>query len=480
MHYLLMYLCLGVFICCFTCTYASDDVFHNPLLNANHLTHTEKQRHEFSKTREQREIKTLQRPNHAHTRTKGIQKRYSRRPAGSRLGVGSKKEEKKCVEKCVGDGKKETPIRNEEQEHHSPLFLHKQETAHAYIPETGDSHTSTENRRLQLDNLLLSRGRYYPDLQQPIQEVANEIVYNNWAINWGRKWGLKKAVTAQVGNDYGYVGAGVGTTRRESLVNVGFANTALSYSANERKLAAGVGINVGKYGLRFDRNFAEANSALEVVARGFEMGTSIDRLDRDYGQRIKIRNVEFSFRHDFEDFQDPMVDDNEELTTEIFFGWRSLGVSFGDDIDDSEFGVTFGLRGYEATVLRDFDERQSDFQGNWGNGYQLALNGDFPDPFSNEIYGRLGFGQLGKAYVSGGAGVGNDGIPQASAQLETANFGVGFDTIDDNGDRLLLYSISVGKFSYVWESIILPQNIGVPLALGVNPFDPLGGGPGAM
>jgi len=46
--------------------------------------------------------------------------------------------------------------------------------------------------------------------------------------------------------------------------------------------------------------------------------------------------------------------------------------------------------------------------------------------------------------------------------VETSSVGVGVDFIDDGGDRLFLYSITVGKFTYVWESEILPDNILVP------------------
>eukprot|EP00919_Chromeraceae_sp_WS-2016_P050058 GHVR01118717.1.p1 GENE.GHVR01118717.1~~GHVR01118717.1.p1 ORF type:complete len:251 (+),score=57.39 GHVR01118717.1:565-1317(+) len=247
----------------------------------------------------------------------------------------------------------------------------------------------------------------------------------------------------------------------------------LSYSLDESDLEGGLGLYVGRYGVRVDRDLDDLATAVEVVARSFEIGTLIDRRDREYGARIKLRNFEFSMRHDFFDIQDPLTNDNSysSLATELFFGWRSFGVSVGSDFINTRYGVSVSMLGYECSMVRDFDERITDTQVNWGN-YQLALNGDFVDPFSRELYGRVGFGRLGRAWVSAGAGVGNDGVPQSSFQVESPNAAVGFDFIED-GKRLYLFSVSVGKFTYVWESATLLSNVKLPQAAFVLPGSPV-------
>ncbi|CEL94078.1 unnamed protein product [Vitrella brassicaformis CCMP3155] len=302
-----------------------------------------------------------------------------------------------------------------------------------------------------------------------ITEVSNEIVYDNWAVQWGRDIEAGGDTAVQVGNDFGFVGVGIGFADRETSVNTGWGKLGVSVSTDESDLEGGVGVSYGAYSVRVDQDLDDRQTAVEVVARGVESGTNVDILDRDYGQRVKVRNTEVAVRHDFNDQQDPTVGDDEELATEVFAGYKSVAVAVGTDVDDTEYAVSTGVLGYQFSVLRDFDERETDFQGNWADGYQLVLNGDFPDPRSTEVFIQVGFGVLGVTYVQVGAGVGGDGIPQGSAEVETEDFGLGVDFIDDAGDRLFLYSITVGKFTYIWESEVVPDNLDIPLILGAGP-----------
>ncbi|CEM09749.1 unnamed protein product [Vitrella brassicaformis CCMP3155] len=306
--------------------------------------------------------------------------------------------------------------------------------------------------------------------QTLITEVSNEIVYDNWSVQWGRDIEAGGDTAVQVGNDLAFVGVGVGKKEREVSVNAGVGKFAISYSSDESDAEAGAGVAYGAYSVRVDQDADDRQTAVEVVARGVETGTNVDILDRDYGQRVKVRNTEVAVRHDFNDFDDPTTDDDEELATEVFAGYKSVAVAVGQDVQDTEYAVSVGVLGYQFSVLRDFDERETDFQGNWGDGYQLVLNGDFPDPANTEVFIQVGFGVLGVTYVQVGAGVGGDGIPQGSAEVETEDFGLGFDFIDDLGDRLFLYSITVGKFTYVWESEVVPEGLKIPLILGAGPL----------
>eukprot|EP00923_Selenidium_pygospionis_P014417 GHVN01024747.1.p3 GENE.GHVN01024747.1~~GHVN01024747.1.p3 ORF type:complete len:188 (-),score=24.20 GHVN01024747.1:796-1359(-) len=157
------------------------------------------------------------------------------------------------------------------------------------------------------------------------------------------------------------------------------------------------------------------------------------------------------------------------MATEIFVGFRSASAAIAFDVLDTQYGVSIGARGYAINVLRDFDERRSDIQANWGNGWQLVLTGDFDDRLSTEKFGLIGFGRLGRAYISAGVGVGDDGIPQGGVELETADFGLAVDFVDDAGTRVFAYDITVGKFTYLWESIVVPANIELPVILGAQP-----------
>jgi len=311
------------------------------------------------------------------------------------------------------------------------------------------------------------------DQQTLITELSNEIVYDNWAVQWGRDFEAGGDTAVQVGNDFGFVGVGIGFADRETSVNTGWGKLGVSVSTDESDLEGGVGVSYGAYSVRVDQDLDDRQTAVEVVARGVESGTNVDILDRDYGQRVKVRNTEVAVRHDFDDVQDPSVDDDEELATEVFAGYKSVAVAVGTDVDDTEYAVSTGVLGYQFSVLRDFDERETDFQGNWADGYQLVLNGDFPDSVSTEVFIQVGFGVLGVTYVQVGAGVGGDGIPQGSAEVETEDFGLGVDFIDDAGDRLFLYSITVGKFTYIWESEVVTEGLQIPLIIGATPPFPV-------
>ncbi|CEM19602.1 unnamed protein product [Vitrella brassicaformis CCMP3155] len=304
-------------------------------------------------------------------------------------------------------------------------------------------------------------------------EIANEIIWDNWSINWGRDFFKREndqaTTSVQVGNDVAFVGVGIDPAGRQQLVNVGYGKTTVSVSSDELDVEAGVGIMVGSYGVRVDADADDRQYAVEAVARGTEVGANVDILDRDYGVRVKVRNNEVTVRHDFFDVQDPITDDEQELATEVFVGHRSTGVAVGSDVDDTEYGVSVGTLGYQFSVLRDFDERQTDFQGNWGDGYQLKLNGDFPDPLDLKAWVQVGFGLLGTAYVEVGAGVGSDGIPVGSAEVETDDLAIAVDFIDDVGERFFLFGLTVGKFTYTWESKFLPDNLEIPLILGAAP-----------
>eukprot|EP01068_Selenidium_serpulae_P005298 Selendium_serpulae@DN3962_c0_g1_i2.p1 len=309
-------------------------------------------------------------------------------------------------------------------------------------------------------------NRYTPLADRSIQQANNFISYDNWAVNWGRDVATR-STRAQVGNDFGFFGAGLGVEQRNSQVFTGWRDALFELTTDRTNQAAGVGFIKGNYGVKLDRSNLENTWASEVVARATEFSTLVDFLDRDYGQRVKIRDFEAVFRHDFDEF---VRQDGGELATEVFIAFKTLGVAISSDVADTEFGVSIGYRGYQISALRDFNARQTDIQANFGNGWQLSLLGDFPDIDSTELFGKAAFGKLGRAYVSASAGIGDDGIPQAGAEVQTTDMGFGVDFVDNNGNRFFLYSITIGKFSYIWESRVVPDNFRIPVILGVDPI----------
>lgn len=68
-----------------------------------------------------------------------------------------------------------------------------------------------------------------------------------------------------------------------------------------------------------------------------------------------------------------------------------------------------------------------------------------------------------------GGGIGSDGIPQGSFEAQTPDVGLFTRFLDIFGDRRLQTTITIGKFTYIWESIITPHNLRIPNFFGLNP-----------
>lgn len=126
--------------------------------------------------------------------------------------------------------------------------------------------------------------------------------------------------------------------------------TSLSY--NEIRQEVGVGLALGPYGVNVDRSQNYKATAVEVLARGLEAGTLIDFVDRNFGQRLKVRNFEISVRHDFDDFFFPT---DTGLGTEILLGYKGVNAAVATDVREKRVGMTVGIRGYNVAVLHDFD-----------------------------------------------------------------------------------------------------------------------------
>lgn len=68
-----------------------------------------------------------------------------------------------------------------------------------------------------------------------------------------------------------------------------------------------------------------------------------------------------------------------------------------------------------------------------------------------------------------GGGIGNDGIPEASLEAQTPDVGVFMRFLEFGSDRTLQTAMTIGKFTYIWESVITPHNLRIPNFFGLDP-----------
>eukprot|EP00920_Eleutheroschizon_duboscqi_P001951 GHVT01005048.1.p1 GENE.GHVT01005048.1~~GHVT01005048.1.p1 ORF type:complete len:694 (+),score=19.66 GHVT01005048.1:1476-3557(+) len=331
----------------------------------------------------------------------------------------------------------------------------------ASITEVRESATSdlslTGQGALTGNSPLMARyQRPVPD--RAISSLSNEVIYDDWALQFERTAAARQT-GVQLGNGQGFVGLGVGVEGRTTDVKTGWLNSMLTVRSNELTDAIGVGFVKGNYGVTVDHSMFERASSVEMAARSMGSSVLVDQLDRDYGVRLKIRDLEVAVRHDFDEFKKP---DAAEIATAVSFKYKGLDVSVESDVGDAQYATTIGYRDTEFTALRDFDQKITQFQGNWGRGWHFVYESDFIDSSSSNIYTRAGLGVIGRAFASAGLGVGNDGIPQGSAEMETGDAAVAVNFLEETGDRQFIYSMTLGKFTYAWTSHIVPDNIEIP------------------
>eukprot|EP00917_Polyrhabdina_sp_WS-2016_P031999 GHVP01068302.1.p1 GENE.GHVP01068302.1~~GHVP01068302.1.p1 ORF type:complete len:341 (-),score=57.06 GHVP01068302.1:143-1165(-) len=144
--------------------------------------------------------------------------------------------------------------------------------------------------------------RYVPNQNRFIQEVFNEYVYGPWAVGWGHDF-IDRTTKAQVGSRLGFVGLGTSINQLETTFNTAWKSTLVHASFDERDQSSGVGILKGRYGVNIDRSNVNHATAAQIIARNSEFATLTDFVDENYGQRVRIRDFEINFQHDFDDYR---------------------------------------------------------------------------------------------------------------------------------------------------------------------------------
>lgn len=295
-----------------------------------------------------------------------------------------------------------------------------------------------------------------------VPQIFNQYLIGPSAVSWGVDR-INRAVDSVIAHPGGYGFGGISPTNRRAFAGVGVRGNNFQTLVDVPQGEVEVGFAKKRYGVMVDRNTATRGTALEVRARATDFVTFVDFLDRAIGQRVGIRNFGISLRTDLDDFIDPS---DQDFTNELFVQYKKLGVAVGTDMLDTKYYVSVGLLGVNVAAMRDFNSYHNRFQVNWGRGWQVFLEGDFPDDDNDQISNAVGIGKPGRMYLAVGAGIGPEGLPMAAANLQMPNSAVGVGFLEKAGRRLQQYSITAGRYTYLWENTLIPENLMVPLILG--------------
>ncbi|KAF8822335.1 hypothetical protein IE077_003989 [Cardiosporidium cionae] len=255
------------------------------------------------------------------------------------------------------------------------------------------------------------------------------------------------AVTVQAGNAQSVFGIYNNPGRAQQLI-AGVDDSIFSYSHEMKDNFIGISYAKNGYGALVQRSVSKGIANVEVVANQVHTLTLSDRSEKDYGQLIKVNGVELFIRHDFDEF---IVQNSNKYATSVGLQYGKVGFSIETDLVDQSFDLRVGAKNAFFTTVNDIDEKEMFFRVNW-DSWQFLLENDLPDPYSNKSYTKLGFGQLGKAYVAAGAGKDSFNRPIGSLNVQTNDISYVVDFLEENGSQLFYHSVTVGKFTYSWES----------------------------
>eukprot|EP01053_Blabericola_migrator_P000202 Blabericola_migrator_1__201@NODE_1053_length_5578_cov_106_651424_g724_i0_p1_GENE_NODE_1053_length_5578_cov_106_651424_g724_i0NODE_1053_length_5578_cov_106_651424_g724_i0_p1_ORF_typecomplete_len688_score76_82Zona_pellucida/PF00100_23/0_00012_NODE_1053_length_5578_cov_106_651424_g724_i0612124 len=297
---------------------------------------------------------------------------------------------------------------------------------------------------------------------QVIPQLYNQYVVGPWAVSWGANARRGSAETA-IANPGGYGYGGATSGGRNAYFGVGTRGNNLQVGVDESAQRAYVGFAKNRYGVMVDRSDIQRSTATEIRARGTDLVSQLDFLDRLIGQRVGVRNFGLQARADL----DQLSSDSEsaDFGSELYFQYKTIGVGLGSSLLSSRYIVSIGMMGVNVAVARDFNAFASNLQVNWGRGWQVFVEADMPDDYNLGYQQAVGIGKPGRMYLAVGAGTAIGGLPVAAVNIHhpVGQIGAGF--IERASERVAQFSITVGRFTYLWESILLPDNLPVSVAL---------------
>lgn len=198
--------------------------------------------------------------------------------------------------------------------------------------------------------------RYRAPSDRFFQSKSHDLIYDNWWVSWSRA-AASRTTGALVANEFGFLSGGLGLRDGVTDISTGWRDVVVTEYTNRANQEVSIGAAKGRYGIFVDRSQLSRATAVEILARYFSSSTLVDFVDRDYGQRISLRNFDISIRHDFDEFIEP---DPMEFATEVLIAFRDIGIALSSDVGDSRYGLTVGWRGRQVSILHDFDETLTD------------------------------------------------------------------------------------------------------------------------
>lgn len=289
-------------------------------------------------------------------------------------------------------------------------------------------------------------------------QVFNQYVAGPWMTQWGAN-ALTRSADVQVAHPDGYGYGGLSREGRSGVFGTGARGNNYQVAFDEIARAVSSGFARKGYGVNVDRSMFERATATEVSARSTDVVSVLDFLDRSFGQRVSVRNFGISVRHDLDDI---LFAADRHFGTEVYTQYKSISVAVGTDVLDTRYFISIGMLGVNVAVARDFNSYGNNLQINWGRGWQFFYESDFPDDFSESLGQAVGFGRPSRMYLSVGAGVSDSGLPLAAVNLQAPLSRVGVGLLNRGADRLMQYSVTAGRFTYLWESILAPDTLVLP------------------
>ncbi|EZG66646.1 hypothetical protein GNI_077960 [Gregarina niphandrodes] len=233
-----------------------------------------------------------------------------------------------------------------------------------------------------------------------------------------------------------------------------------------------VGTFVKGFGVDVKRENDQDATGVLVETPNVTVGAMGNLLDRNYGARIRIKDVEVMARHDFDQH---LYEDKKKLATELAIkAGPHLGVAVGTDLRQEKFGLGLGLNGTQFGGMADLDDRQlkltSTLRARRGDPWHYYVEADLPDAKSRATHAAVGVGKTDRHVVTAGGGIGDDGLPEFMARWSGRDAAVQVQLDDKtNQKRKFTTGFQFGRFHYVWDSNLLLENIPVPLVAGLDP-----------
>lgn len=171
-----------------------------------------------------------------------------------------------------------------------------------------------------------------------------------------------------------------------------------------------------------DHSAEVRSSAIDVATKRVALSTLTKQNDRDYGQRVKVKDVNVLVRHDFDNWL--MPDSYGEAGTEFQVGYKGIGMTGEVDRTGQRAGFQTNVGSISSGVILDADDRKFFTSAATAGGWQWLGTGNLADLKDDTNWARIGFGKQNVLFTRIGAGINKDGTPMLSHDLQTKDLGL--------------------------------------------------------